>query len=111
MASFTDSTRSGSSFTDEGQKSGGEDTNVNRFTFAELILGDIILGLGDFVSRVSDVVGAALTVGDKSGSAITHTDETLDASITYNETGITYNEFGYTYNGVKVGPGFTDVSE
>ena len=111
MATFTDQTQSGSSLTDNKQVATNEDTNVNRFVFAELILGDIVLGLGSAVSHVIDAVGNALSVSDDSGSSITHTDNTLNASITYNEAGITYNELGYTYNGVKVGPGFVDNSE
>lgn len=111
MASFTDQSQSGSSLTDNKQVATNEDTNVNRFVFAELILGDIVLGLGQAVSHVIDAVSAAISVSDDSGSSITHTDNTLNASISYNEINIMYDQDSYTYNGVKVGPGFVDNSE
>ena len=111
MASFTDQTQSGSSFSDNKQVVDNEDTNVNRFNFAELILGDIVLGIGSAVSHIIDAVGNALSVSDDSGSSITHTDNTLNASISYNEINIMYDQDAYTYDGVKVGPGFVDNSE
>lgn len=110
MASFTDQTQSESSLTDNKQVATNEDTNVNRFVFAELILGDIVLGLGQAVSHVIDAVSAALSVSDDSGSSITHTDNTLNSSITYDEIGILYDQKGYTYDGVRVS-GFEDNSE